>query len=140
MAISGKGINVLIKSYTEIEIPGCTIIYSEEMGSPVFESPIQYFHLVVPGEGYITAMFDDENRRLLYGVYTQNLFLSIVAYNGFAMEFFVTKAFNMLYQGRSGQDVLKEWKRLNSIAASSTTAWERFIKSITSKKNEGMEK
>ena len=124
------GRTVLVKSYEEIEVPGCTVMYSREMGSPVFELPIQLLHVVVPGEGYITAITDLENNRLLHGVYVRNLFLSIVAYNGFTMEFYVTHAFDMLHRGRSGDAVLREWKKLRKFAASRTAAWDDFIKSL----------
>ncbi len=124
------GRTVLVKSYEEIEIPGCTVMYSKEMGSPVFELPIQLLHVVVPGEGYITAITDLENNRLLHGVYVRNLFLSIVAYNGFTMEFYVTHAFDMLHRGRSGDAVLREWEELRRFAASRTSAWDDFIKSL----------
>ena len=133
---SKRGIIVLIKSYAEVQIPNCEVVFSKKMGSPVYELPIQYFHLVVPGEGYITALLNRENRQLLYGIYTQNLFLSIVAYNGFVMEFFSTKALDMLFQGQSGQKVLEEWKKMNTIFAGKTNAWKEFILSVTSEINE----
>lgn len=129
---SGKGITILIKSYEEINIPNCRVVYSRKMGSPVYELPIQYFHLVVPGEGYITALLNHGNRQLLHGVYTQNIILSIVAYNGFIMEFFSTKALDMLLQGRKGKDVLQEWGKMDTILASNTAAWKEFIERITS--------
>ncbi len=125
-----RGRNVLVKSYRELEIPGCTVVFSREMGSPVSDLPIHFLHLVVPGEGYIIAITDLENSRLLHGVYVRNLFLSILAYNGFTMEFFVTRAFNMIHRGRSGDDVLKEWGKLRGIAASRTSAWGDMIKSL----------
>lgn len=131
-----RGMTVLIKSYTEVQIPGCEIVFSREMRSPLHELPIQYFHLVIPGEGYITALLDSENRQLLYGVYTQNLFLSIMAYNGLLSEFFLTKTLNILYQGQTGQEVLEEWKRIDPIRPSRTSAWEKFIISVTSDKDE----
>ena len=129
---SKRGSVVLIKSYEEVLIPKCRVVYSKKMGSPVYELPIQYIHLVVPGVGYITALLNHENKQLLYGVYTQNLFLSIVAYNGFVMEFFSTKALDMLFQGRPGQEVLEEWKNMESLFAGNTNAWKEFIRSTTS--------
>jgi sugar-specific transcriptional regulator TrmB len=133
---SKRGTIILIRSYEEIKISNCEVVYSREMGSPVYELPIQYFHLIVPGEGYITALLNHENRQLLYGVYTQNLFLSIVAYNGFLMELFSTKALNMLFQGKQGEEVLQEWKKMDPVLASKTTAWKKFIKIVTSEMQE----
>ena len=125
-----KGRNVLIKSYTAVKIPGCAVVHSEQMASSLSELPFQLLHLVVPGEGYIIALTDIDNSRLFSGIYVRNLFLSILAYNGFTMEFLVTRAFEMLHRGRSGSEVLKEWNRLLKIAASRTSAWGELIKSL----------
>jgi len=132
-----NGTRVLIKSYTEVRIPGIEVAFCEEMGSPIYDHPIQYFHLIVPGEGYITALLNQENTQLLYGVYTQNLFLSIVAYSGFGAEFFLTRTLDLLYKGRDGQAVLEEWDRFAPIRPSRAPAWEGFVSSmVTQNKGE----
>ncbi|MFC2156556.1 helix-turn-helix domain-containing protein [Acidobacteriota bacterium] len=125
-----QGTKVLIKSYTEIEIPGTDVAFCREMGSPIYDQPIQYLHLIVPGEGYITALLDRDNKQLLYGVYTQNLFLSIVAYSGFSTEFFLTKTLESLYKGRPGKEILNEWDEFSQTRPSNVPAWDEFIKSM----------
>ena len=105
-------------------------MFSKEMGSPILDLPMELLHVVVPGEGYIIGITDQENRRLLYGVYVRNSFLSILAYNGFTMEIFVTKAYEMLHGGRSGNDVLNEWKKFEGLASSRTSAWGDFKNSL----------
>jgi len=125
-----KGRRVLVKSYKDIEIPGCAVVYSKDMTSPAAGLPIHLLHLVVPGQGYIIALTDLENARLLSGVFVRSLFLSILAFNGFTMEFLVTRAWDMLHRGRSGDEVLEEWNRLRDFAASRTSAWGDLIKSL----------
>ncbi len=125
-----KGRKVLVKSYEDIDIPGCFIAFSKEMGSPVSDLPIHLLHLVIPGEGYVLAITDLDNSRILSGVFVRNLFLSILAYNGFTMELFVTRAFDMLHRGRSGDEVLGEWNALRPVSASRTSAWGDLIKSL----------
>lgn len=127
---AGKGLKVLVKTYEDIKIPGCNVVFSEGMGSPVSDLSLHLLHLVVPGEGYIIAITDFDNNRILSGVYVRNLFLSILAYNGFTMELFVTRAFDMLHRGRSGDEVLGEWNALRPVSASRTSAWGDLIKSL----------
>lgn len=122
--------SVLVKSYGEIAIEGCTMFPANNMKSPVTDLPIQFLHIVVPGQGYIMAVTDHEITRLLRGVFVRDLVLSILAYNGLTMELFVTRAFDMLHQGRSGDDVMKEWGRLTGIAVSRSSGWRDFVKSI----------
>jgi sugar-specific transcriptional regulator TrmB len=129
------GRTVLVKSYEEVDIPGCTVVFSKEMRSPVLDLPMELLHVAVPGEGYVIGITGRENRRLLHGVYVRNLFLSIMAYNGFTMEFLVTKAFEMLHGNRSGKDVLREWKKLEGLAPSRTSAWRAFRRSLDLFKN-----
>ncbi len=133
---SKRGITVLIKSCKEIPIPGCEVVFSGAMESLIYKLPIQFFLIIVPEEGYITAMLDHENKKLLYGVYIKNKFLSILAYNGFIAEFFGTKAVDMLNEGRSGQEVLEEWKRIYPLLPLNTNAWNEFIKSVTAEINQ----
>ncbi len=123
-----KGRQVLVKAYRDVKIPGCTVVHSEEVDSPLSDLPIHLLNIIVPGEGYIIAVTDLENNRLLHGVFVRNPVLSLLAYNGFTMEFFVTRAFSMLRQGRSGDDVLADWDDLRGIAASRTLAWRDFVR------------
>jgi len=128
---SKREVRILLKTYTESILPGCETVFSKEMGSPVYDLPIQIFQLIVPGKELLMALLDKENQNVIHAVYSRNEFMSLYAYSGFLAEFFLTKALNMIFANGSAGDVLEEWKKLQSIRPLALKAGRRFVESFT---------
>jgi sugar-specific transcriptional regulator TrmB len=129
-ACAKRGVRVIIKSYSDIAIRGCDIIFSSDMGSPVSEFPIQYFSLISPGKDHLSALLNIDNSKIFQAIQSKNRYLSLLAYNGIASEFALTKLLKMVFEDKSNPDILHEWTLLDPIRPGKSGALSAFFKSL----------
>ena len=127
--VAMKGIKIFVKAYTDISIPGCEMIYSEEMSVPVQKLPIQFINLIVPGKEQLAAFLDKENKTIFQAVLCKSQFLTLSAYNGFMAEFFVTKVLNLAFKDQGAEAILKEWEKIDPYKPGKISAIRDFIQS-----------
>jgi hypothetical protein len=125
-----QGRAIFVKTYERADVQGCSLAWWQPMGSPIQRLPIEVVRVVVPGVGLVVGVTDRANVRLLHGVYVRDLYLSIEAYNGVLVEFFLTKALGALAEGGSGKEVLEEWEGMSKFAPSMSTGWHELERSL----------
>ena len=125
--IAKKKVRVIARVYTPIEIPGCEIIYSESVGSPLDVWPVEWVHLIVDGKEHISALLDKENKQVFQAIWCKSVFLSIVAYNGLLSEFFLTEIVEMLNRKDSREIILDRLKSFDPLRPRNIPAIQNFI-------------
>ncbi len=107
---------VQIKSYTDISIPGCDIINSGEMESPMDYWPIEWMSLIIPGKEYLTALFEkDGGENVFEAIWCKNSLLSSFSYDGFKNELMFTIVLNMLLKNCSNEEILSRLEKYRNL-------------------------
>ena len=80
-----RHVRVMMKVYAPVTMPGVDLVISD-LGPEIPSWPGELLFVVADGSDYMLAFVDDASGRVLEAVWSQNLYLAIIAYNGLLGE------------------------------------------------------
>ena len=80
-----RHVRVMLKAYSPVTIPGVDIVISD-LGPEIPSWPGELLFAVADGSDYMLAFVNDASGRVLEAVWSQNLYLAIIAYNSLLGE------------------------------------------------------
>jgi len=124
-----KGVQVIVKTYREITITGCEIVYAEKNDLKLSEPPFQYFTITCPGYDYLSALLNIENESIIEAISSKSKYLSFMVYNGMFSEFALTKILSSLKDNMAPNNILDEWEGMSTIRPSKINATKSYFTS-----------
>jgi sugar-specific transcriptional regulator TrmB len=94
-----RGIEVRIKSYQPIDIPGARIIIDYRGDAVLTDWKFQWLVVVADGNEYVQACFEPDGAELVQAIWTGSAFLSWIAHGGLASEMAVDQVQRILREG-----------------------------------------
>ena len=127
--IARRNIKVIVKTYTPVQLPGCEVIYSEVLQSPLQSWPLEWMHLVVDGCEHLTALLEKDGQQIFQGIWCKSTFLAMVAHNGLFFEVVCTRLLDMFDKGMARKNIQDMFHQYSRYRTSNLAAVQQFVKS-----------
>jgi len=105
-ATARRGVEVTVKTYASVEIPGVEVVVDRRGLNVVRAWPGQWLNIVVDAAEHMLAFFTSEGNELHQAVWSGSPFLSLMYYGGVTSEIFVDKLATMADAG-TGEDEIR---------------------------------
>ncbi len=89
-ATARRGVDLVVKVYQPVEIPGAQVLLSNQARQVVDHWPGQELHLIADGREVVLAWLDRDPEGLIQAIQSRSRFLALTMHNGLACEFALT--------------------------------------------------
>lgn len=122
-----NGKRVVVKAYQPVSIPGCEVIFSKADSHLADKFFGDWLNIVVDGRESLLSFIDPENQRVFEAFWCNNLFLSLLLYNGFHHEMMLAHLKEEINNNRSTVDLKELISEYDPDKTSNLRAMETFF-------------
>jgi sugar-specific transcriptional regulator TrmB len=127
-----RKVKVFAKVYSSVQVRGADLVLSD-LGTEIGSWPGELLFVVVDGSEYLLAFVNDAAGRVLEAVWSQNLYLSLIAYNSLLAELLITKLIEFMGDDPAYAPLRNVLKRYEPIHTHNTPAFKEFVRQFMPK-------
>jgi HTH-type transcriptional regulator, sugar sensing transcriptional regulator len=127
-----RHVRVMMKGYAPVTMPGVDLVISD-LGPEVPSWPGELLFVVADGSDYLLAFVHDASGRVLEAVWSQNLYLAIIAYNGLLGELLWSRLLGLIGDGPEYARLRRMMATYKPLRTHCTPAFRAFVRKFESK-------
>jgi len=127
-----RHVRVVLKAYSHVTLPGVDLVCSD-LGPEIPSWPGELLFVVADGDEYMLAFVNDASGTVHEAVWSQNLYLAIIAYNSLLAELLLTRLLGVI-ESDPGHSALKRvMAAYHPLHTHRTPAFKKFVRQFDSR-------
>lgn len=128
-----RGVHVLMLAYRPTEVEGCEVIAPRKEVPDIARWDGDWLNVAVDCTEFMYSLIKKDGRGVHRSVWSRDVYLSLMAYNGMLNEQLLRRVFQMLASGRTRDEVHQEVQRMSQRYVSETpfdrviSPWRRVV-------------
>ena len=127
-----RHVRVMMKAYAPVAMPGVDLVISN-LGPEIPSWPGELLFVVADGSDYMLAFVHDASGRVLEAVWSQNLYLAIIAYNGLLGELLWSRLLGTIGNDPKYAKLRRMMAATKPLHTHCTPAFKTFVRKFESK-------
>ena len=127
-----RHVRVMMKAYTPVTMPGVDLVISD-LGPVIPSWPGELLFVVADGSDYMLAFVHDASGRVLEAVWSQNLYLAIIAYNSLLGELLLSRFLGLIGADPNYAKLRRVMATYKPLQTHCTPAFKAFVNKFESK-------
>jgi sugar-specific transcriptional regulator TrmB len=127
-----RHVRVMMKAYSPVTFPGVDLVISD-LGPEISSWPGELLFAVADGSDYVMAFVHDASNRVLEAVWSQNLYLAIIAYNSLLGEWLLSRLLGLIGDNPNYAALRRIMAAYKPMHTHCTPAFRAFVRKFKSK-------
>jgi HTH-type transcriptional regulator, sugar sensing transcriptional regulator len=127
-----RHVRVMMKAYAPVTMPGVDLVLSD-LGPEISSWPGEILFVVADGSDYMLAFVHDASGQVLEAVWSQNLYLAIIAYNGLLGELLWSRLLDLIGSDPNYAKLRRMMAAYKPLHTHGTPAFRAFVRKFESK-------
>jgi HTH-type transcriptional regulator, sugar sensing transcriptional regulator len=128
-----RGVHILILGYGPTEVAGCEVIAPRKEVPDLAKWDGDWLNVAVDCSGFMYSLIKLDGRGVHRSVWSRDVYLAVLAYNGMLNEQVLRRVFQMLHFGKTKDEIRQEVQRMSQRYVSETpfdrviSPWRRVL-------------